>query len=182
MRSGAPGEIRTPLPPPVELQDCLIPRAGIRLFRYRAGAPPSYRDMAQKAVPCPIAKEIDARQLPATQRVLCALPPAALAEADSHTQIRASESPGQECIFAKRTHLNHLKSAICVSWCQCKRNSYFDVRSKRRGGYELVANKYCSQLRLLSRPKQFTRFRHPQIVRTPQFQFYPSRHTRFMVS
>ena len=46
--------------------------------------------MAHEAVPCPIAKEIDALGA-TTQRVLCALPPAALAEADLRAKIRACE-------------------------------------------------------------------------------------------
>jgi hypothetical protein len=42
----------------------LIPEAGNQLLRFRAGMHPSYYEMAHEAVPCPFAKEIDARYMP----------------------------------------------------------------------------------------------------------------------
>jgi hypothetical protein len=92
--------------------------------------------MAHEAVPCPFAKEIDARALYATtQRVLCALPLTALAEADLRLLTRTDEPKDQECRFAKRTHLKHVKCAACISQRERKQQgkgrSDLNIKSER---------------------------------------------------
>jgi hypothetical protein len=62
-----------------------------------------------------------------TQRVLCALPPAAFAEAVLDTQIRASGSKGQESTLAECAHPNHVKSVIYFSWRQRRQIAYSNV-------------------------------------------------------
>ena len=52
--------------------------------------------------------------LPYRWRVLCVVAPAASADADLRQRTRPSESKDEECDFAKRTHLSHVKSGICV--------------------------------------------------------------------
>jgi hypothetical protein len=49
-----------------------------------------------------------------TQIVLCPHSLAALEGTDLRSRTRAGEPKDQECKFAKRTHLNHVKSFVCV--------------------------------------------------------------------
>ena len=49
-----------------------------------------------------------------TERVLCPHSLAALEGTDLLSRTRAGEPKDQECNFAKRTHLNHVKSVVCV--------------------------------------------------------------------
>jgi len=45
---------------------------------------------------------------------MCALAMAGIAEADLRLRIRTCEPKDEECNFAKRTHLSHVKSVVCV--------------------------------------------------------------------
>ena len=68
------------------------------------------------------------------QRVLCALPLAALTKADLHAETRTGELKTQEYKFAKRAHLDHAKSVVCVFQCHRKQHGSSDVWCNRLGG------------------------------------------------
>jgi hypothetical protein len=68
------------------------------------------------------------RQVP--RRVLCALPPEAVAEADLRLQIRRGDPTDQEFNFAKGTQLNHVKSTGCLSQQARKLPAYSEGRAK----------------------------------------------------
>lgn len=69
------------------------------------------------------------------QRVLCVLPPAALAEADLRLRTRTDEPKGQESRLAKQTRLRHVKCVVSISPHkrnqQCKGKSDLKVLSER---------------------------------------------------
>ena len=68
------------------------------------------------------------------QRAPCVLALAALAKVDLRPRTRMSEPKDKECEFAKRTHLSHVESVVCVFQGLRNHGCLADICCKRRDG------------------------------------------------